>query len=281
MRALVTGGAGFIGSHLVDALVERGDEVTFVDNLVGGTRHYNLGAAFRFTDILDWASPARLRGFDVVFHLAASKATVCLEDPERDLLTNALGTLRLARAAADAGCTFVHASTGSVTDVASFYGASKAAGEHYVRLVGEMAGMPWTALRYYHVIGPRQSDADTGGVVPIFLRRAREGLPLIVHGTGEQFRSFTSVHDVVQATLRVAEEPQRAVLDCASGIRVSIMDLALFIAAEHGGSIELAPRRPGDVDEFHPDNAALRALGITFDTDWMGMVRATDLAVAA
>jgi nucleoside-diphosphate-sugar epimerase len=217
MKALVSGGAGFIGSHLVNALVARGDEVTYVDNLVGGTRHRNDGAQFIFASIEDWANPARLYGFEVVFHLAASKATVCRDDPERDLRTNALGTLRLARAAAATGCTFVHASTGSVADVQSFYGASKQAGEAYVRIVATETGMPWTTLRYHHVIGPRQSDAETGGVVPIFLRRVREGLPLIVHGTGAQIRSFTSVHDVVRATLAVAETPQRAVLDCVAG----------------------------------------------------------------
>lgn len=279
MRALVTGGAGFIGSHLVDALLTRGDEVTFVDSLVGGTRHRNPAAAFVYADIGDWATTARLYGFEVVYHLAASKATVCIEDPERDLRTNALGTLRLARAAAEAGCRFVHASTGSVVAQASFYGVSKAAAEHYVRLVGEQSEMPWTALRYHHVIGPRQSDAETGGVVPIFLRRAREGLPLIVHGTGGQVRSFTSVHDVVRATLMVGDAPRREVIDCASGIRVSIRELAEFVVAEYGGTIEDGPRKPGDVDEFHPDSAAL---GMEFNTDWRAMVRETaGLAVAA
>ena len=273
MRALVTGGAGFVGSHLVDALVARGDAVTYVDSLVGGTEHHNSLARFEFADLT--AMIPQLRQFDTVYHLAASKATVCLLDPERDLMTNAMGTLQLARAAAEAGCTFVHASTGSVTAQASYYGVSKAAGEQYVRLVGEMTGMPWTALRYYHVIGPRQSDAETGGVVPIFLRRSREHQPLIVHGTGAQVRSFTSVHDVVRATLTVGDKPQRAVLDCASGIRVSIKELADFVCSEYGGTIEYGPRKVGDVDEFFPDPSALRALGIDFDTDWHGIVRET------
>ena len=280
MRALVTGGAGFVGSHLVDALVARGDDVTYVDALVGGTVHHNPGATFVHADILNW--PHSLIGFDAVFHLAASKATVCMADPERDLRTNALGTLRLATMAARAGATFVHASTGSVAAAASYYAISKGAGEQYVRLVGELEGMPWTALRYYHVIGARQSDdQDIGGVVPIFLRRASLGLALMVHGTGAQVRSFTSVHDVVRATLLVADKPQRAVLDCASGIRVSIRELAEFIAADHGLAILSGPRRPWDVDEFFPNSDRLRELGIDFDTDWRRLIRAMGVGQVA
>ena len=283
VRAIVTGGAGFIGSHLVDALLARGDTVVCIDNLAGtggSTRnidHLRGHERFAFVeaDITALADDAGFgEGADVLFHLAASKATVSLADPERDLRVNALGTLRLARAAAAEGMRFVHASTGSVTAKASYYGISKAAGEEYVRLVGDYTGMAWTALRYYHVIGPRQSDADTGGVVPIFLRRAREGRPLCVHGDGSQVRSFTSVHDVVRATILVGDEPQRDVLDCASGIRVSVRELAEFVISEYGGRIEYGPRRAGDVDEFYPDACGLRSMGVTFDRDWKGMVRA-------
>lgn len=288
MSAIVTGGAGFIGSHLCDALIERGDDVTCIDNLVGmggSTRnidHLMGHPRFRFVpqDVAEVTDlPA---GTDVVFHLAASKATVCRDNPDLDLRTNAQGTLRIALAAAEAGAIMVHASTGSVTNVASFYGASKAAGEQYVRLIGEQRGLAWTALRYYHVIGPRQSAVDgKGGVVPIFLRRAQAGLPLVVEGTGEQVRSFTSVHDVVRATLLAADRPQRAALDCASGIRLSVMSLALFIASEYGGRIEMAPRRVGDVDEFYPDNRRLVDLGVEFSRDWVGMVREMAVGAAA
>jgi nucleoside-diphosphate-sugar epimerase len=290
MKSVITGGAGFIGSHLADALIERGDQVLVIDNLVGtGDSTRNIAHLLehpRFSFVKgDVAAIDELPDCHVVFHLAASKATVCMADPERDLRTNALGTLRIAQAAIDAGATLVHASTGSVMDghPASFYGTSKGAGENYVRLIGEQTNLPWTALRYFHVIGPRQSDADTGGVVPIFLRRARAGLPLVVEGTGTQVRSFTSVHDVVRATLAVAERPQRRVLDCASGIRVSIAELAAFVRTEFGPvPVVAGPRRSGDVDEFHPDNRVLRELGIDFDQDWQGMVRAmVPMAVAA
>jgi UDP-glucose 4-epimerase len=299
-RAVVTGGAGFVGSHLCDALIERGCEVICVDNLVGSggsTRnidHLLNDPRFTFANqsIVDWAPSADLRGVDCVFHQAASKNTVCMDDPELDLTVNGLGTLRLLLAVRDHGVPkFVHGSTGSVfgelqerqdelhpKNPVSFYGVSKLAGESYCRVFGQIYGLDYTVFRYYHVIGPRQDDSDTGGVVPIFVRRCLEGRNLTIYGTGEQIRSFTSVADVVEANIRAAEEGPKATgyLNCASAIQVTIQELAEFVIAETGANVEIehAPWRPGDIRKFDIDNSRIRAaLGMDFNTNWQEVVR--------
>jgi UDP-glucose 4-epimerase len=290
VRALVTGGAGFIGSHLCDALLERGHEVTCVDNLVGSggsTRnvaHLDGHPSFRLVteDFVEWVTRADLRGTDCIFHLAASKNSVCRADPERDLLVNALGTLRLARAAQEAGVRkLVHASTGSVfgevgTPV-SYYGVSKLAGESYVPVVSSDGDLDWTILRFYHVIGPRQDDSAAGGVVPIFVRQALRGEPLTIDGDGGQTRVFTSVYDAVRAALIAMEHPgsRRATLTCASGVRVTVRELADYVIERTGsrGGAHHGPPRPGDIRHFEVDNGQLRSLGLEFDTEWQAVVR--------
>ena len=273
--------------------------MTAVDNLVGtggSTRNVeHLAGDPRFElvteDVVSWASRAPLDGVDCIFHLAASKNVVCLEDPERDLTVNALGTLRLVRAAARAGVRkFVHSSTGSVFGEAgsvhtegtpkrpvSFYGTSKLAGETYCRIVAGMSGLDATILRYYHVIGPRQDGSEYGGVVPIFASRALRGEPLTIDGDGGQTRTFTSVHDAVKANLIARDNPEArgAILTCASGIRVSILELASFVLEATGSraGVRHAPTRPGDIRSFEVDNAELRRLGLEFRTDWREMVR--------
>lgn len=296
---MVTGGAGFVGSHLVDALLARGEKVTAVDNLVGthgslknlqpSLAHPNL--TFHEEDILDWATPAALDGVDTVFHQAASKNTVSISDPERDLAVNALGTLRILMSCVEAGVRkFVHGSTGSVfgelesrqdelhpTRPRSFYGVSKLAGESYCRVVTQIYGLDTTVLRYYHVIGPRQDDSDTGGVVPIFIRNCEEKSPITIFGTGEQVRSFTSVNDVVDANLLVADESRSTgqFYNCASAIKVSIQELAEFVrdAMESGVPIVYDEWRRGDIISFEVDNSKILALGASFDTNWRDVVR--------
>ncbi len=295
----MTGGAGFIGSHLCDALVSRGDRVVCVDNFVGthGSKrnidHLLHHERFEFVneDLVEWAATADLSGIDTVFHQAASKNTVSIADPELDLTVNALGTQRMLRAAVRGKVRkFVHGSTGSVfgalrdyqdeehpKNPRSFYGVSKLAGESYCRVIGEMCGLDYSVLRYYHVIGPRQDDSDTGGVVPIFIKRCEDKRDLTIYGTGEQSRSFTSVLDVVAANLLVAEkaDASQQFFNCASGIRVTIQELADFIIAEMNSEVAITHEdfRPGDILDFNVDNAKIKKLGMTFNQDWRGVVR--------
>jgi UDP-glucose 4-epimerase len=286
-KVLVTGGAGFIGSHLCDDLLARGDHVVCVDNLVSTGGHTNnIENALRhpnFTfirdDITTWEID--LADVDCIYHQAASKAVVCQDDPELDLAVNAGATLRLLRAAKKAGTRkFVHASTGSVygesdtmltedhpCNPVSFYGVNKFAAEGYCRIVTRQ-GMDVTVLRYFHVIGARQS---TVGVVPYFVQLALTDQPITIDNDGEQTRSFTSVDDVVRANI-LASDGAAGVFNVASGLSVSINELADFIISEIGSDskIEYRQRRKGDIDHFR---VSADAIGMRFNTDWRGMVR--------
>lgn len=291
-RALVTGGAGFVGSHLVEGLLDEGIEVVSVDDYSAGKRE-NLEPFRghpRFEEVdCDITDVDRLRphfeGVDVVFHQAASKMTVCLRDPRRDLDVNARGTFNLLELARDSGVKkFVHASTGSVygearyypTDEShplnprSYYGVSKLAGEKYVAAFGHLYGMDVTVLRYYHVYGPRQENSDVGGVVSIFARRALEGKPLVIYGDGTQMRSFTYVKDVVRINKLVATKPESRgeIYNCASGIRVTIRELAesvLAVLDRKDVGIEYRDWKIGDIKVFDVSNEKLKALGMTWE----------------
>lgn len=295
----MTGGAGFIGSRIVEMLLENGHEVICVDNLIGtqgssqNIDHLRSNPNFHFhqEDFVDWIETQELDGVDTVFHQAASKMTVSLDNPERDLRVNALGTQRLVFSAVKGRVRkFILASTGSVygdlidrqdevhpTKPNSLYGVSKLAGEGYTRAICRMEGLDFTILRYFHVIGCRQSDAPTGGVVPIFIRRSREGQDLVIDGSGEQIRSFTWVDDVARANLICSESPgaSNQVFNCASGIRVSVRALAEYILGLSGStvSIQHESERPGEVFNFDVVNEKIRSLGVVFRTDWQKVVR--------
>jgi nucleoside-diphosphate-sugar epimerase len=308
-RAMVTGGAGFIGSHLIRALVDRGIDVVSFDDYSAGKKS-NLDDVrgkpnFREVsgDVTDAASIRRaMEGVDTVFHQAASKKTVCMRDPSRDLAVNGGGALLLLQAAAELGVEkFVHASTGSVygepvafpqTEThrlrpVSYYGVSKLAGESYVNTFAHLFGVNATVLRYFHVYGPRQESSDVGGVVSIFLRRALSGQPLVVHGDGDQMRTFTWVGDVVEANLRAATRAiaRGKTYNCASGIRVTVKDLASKVIARVGKNIQIqhGDPLPGDIREFDVDNSLItKELGMVFERDFdRGLGKTLDWAIAA
>jgi UDP-glucose 4-epimerase len=298
-KHLVTGGAGFVGSRLVEMLLEEGNEVICVDNLVGTDGSLNNiehlltspNLEFHRDDFVEWIESNSLDGVDTVFHQAASKMTVSLEFPERDLRVNALGTQRLVRKAAEGGVRkVVLASTGSVygdlvaiqdeshpTNPNSLYGVSKLAGEGYTRAISMMWGLDYTILRYFHVIGSRQNDSPTGGVVPIFLRKSRDGENLTIFGDGEQIRSFTWVDDVARANILVSQSPEASnrTFNCASGIQVTINELANFVLdlTASQGSIDYEPFRTGDIQNFDVISDELKSLGVVFESDWRRVVR--------
>ena len=295
-KAMVTGGAGFIGSHIVGDLVKMGVETVSIDNYFAG-KHSNLEHLTGFPnftevecDVTDLANlETCFPGVEVVFHQAASKKTICLNDPRRDLQINAEGTFNLLELSKKYGIKkFVHASTGSVYGEAvylpqdekhplvptSYYGVSKLAGEKYVNAFEHLFGLDTTVLRYFHVYGPRQESSDVGGVVSIFVRLMLAGEPITIFGDGTQQRSFTYVGDVVKANLLAATTPgtKGEVLNCASGIKVTIRQLADMVAQTLGvGEPEIlyADWMPGDIKVFDIDNRKIRQkLGLDFITDF-------------
>ena len=294
-RAMVTGGAGFIGSHLVEELLKEGLEVVSIDNYVAGKKE-NLDLFHAYPnfkeincDILDYKRLEQyFEGIDIVFHEAASKMTVCLKDPRLDLSINAQGTFNILELSKKYGVKkVVHASTGSVYGPAhyyptneehplnptSFYGISKLAGDKYAKLFSELYDMDITILRYYHVYGPRQESSDVGGVVSIFARRAPHDQPLIIFGDGSQLRSFTYVKDVANINKHVAESEKTKgeAYNCASGIKVTILELAKKILAfykkEHL-DIQFCNWKLGDIKRFEVDNSKLKKRGLEFKTDF-------------
>ena len=295
-KALVTGGAGFIGSHIVEELVRMGVETISVDNYFAG-KHENLAHLKDFDnftevdcDITDLEGLEKhFPGVEVVFHEAASKKTICLSDPRRDLDINAKGTFNLLELSVKYGVKrFVHGSTGSVYGEAqyfpqdekhplvptSYYGVSKLAGERYVKAFETLHGLDVAILRYFHVYGPRQESSDVGGVVSIFTRRMLHGMPITIFGDGTQQRSFTYVKDVVRANLLAAtsDSAKGKVFNCASGINITISQLADMVAKileVQDLQIDYEDWMPGDIKVFDIDNSKIcQALGIEFLTNF-------------
>ncbi|MFZ5945162.1 MAG: SDR family NAD(P)-dependent oxidoreductase [Bacillota bacterium] len=294
-KALVTGGAGFIGSHIIEELLNEGLEVISIDNYSAGKKE-NLAPFHDFEgfteancDITDYDELKKyFTDVDIVFHNAVSKKTICLKDPRRDLQINAEGTFNILELSRDFNVKkVVHASTGSVYGEAkyypqdeehplnptSYYGVSKLAGEKYARAFVDLYDMDVTLLRYFHVYGPRQEYSDVGGVVSIFGRRILQNLPPVIFGDGTQQRSFTYVKDLVEINKLVAlkEETKGQAYNCASGINVTIKELAdnilkIFNKEELG--IEYAGWTPGDIKVFKVDNTKIKNLGFEFKTDF-------------
>jgi len=287
MKAVVTGGAGFIGSHIAELLLDEGYHVIVIDDLSAGKlENVPDGARFVEANVCNnwhWIAQ-QFEGADVVFHNAASKKRVCLEDPQRDLRVNAGGTLNLLRIAVEHKVKkFVHASTGSVygettrridewtcPDPVSYYGISKLAGENYVRLFSKK--IDTTILRYFHVYGERQENhPDYGGVIAIFKKQIAEGKPIKIYGSGHQQRLFTHVEDIARANLLVSHCPETRgqIYNCVAQQPVTINKLTRMMKAEkiiHADPLE------GDIFEFNVSNDKISKLGAkfrNFDAKWI------------
>lgn len=289
-RALVTGGAGFIGSHVCDAYLADGWEVTALDDLSAGKReNVPPGAAFAHLDI---RSPELcdllLEGqFDVVNHHAAQvDVRVSVARPREDASINVDGFLNVLEASRQAGVArVVYISSGGVVygeaddlpveetrdkGPLSPYGVSKLAGEHYLYYYRVVHGMTSVALRYANVFGPRQDPHGEAGVVAIFARRALRGQQLIVYGDGEQTRDYVYVKDVAQANLLAAtlELPGSGSLDdfafnVGTGRETSVNELARRTAEVSGRELDVKrePARPGELLRSALDVGKLRAAG--------------------
>jgi len=281
MRTLVTGGAGFVGSHVVDALIARGDEVHVVDNLSTGSRaNLAAGAELHELDIRDPALEAlggELRP-DVVFHLAAqADVGTSVERPTFDAEVNVTGTVRVLEAARAAGARVVFTSSGGTiygechepaTEddprvPISPYGVSKLAGEEYVAGWNRLYGTSHVVLRLANVYGPRQIPELEGGVVAIFLDRLGRGEKCQIFGDGSVERDFVYVSDVAAAFLRAAATGT-GTYNVGTGVATNILDLYRLCARAAGVDREpnFAEAHPGDLQRSVIDaSRAERELG--------------------
>jgi UDP-glucose 4-epimerase len=294
VRAIVTGGAGFIGSHLVDTLVARGDEVTVFDNFSTGRRErLNEGARLVEGDVRDAAGveEAFAAGAEVCFHLAAqADVRVSVERPDFDLEVNVLGTVRVLEAAGRQGTQVVLASTGgaiygecerpaaedALRRPIAPYGAAKLAAEEYLATYNRLQGGSHVSLRYGNVYGPRQDPHGEAGVVAIFFGRLARGEGLRVFGDGQQTRDYVFVNDVVAATL--AAPGRSGVFNVGTGIETSVLELAETCGRVAGVEIDLAfePPRPGEIQRSVLDPAlAERELGFRAQTSLEGGLAST------
>jgi UDP-glucose 4-epimerase len=292
MRALVTGGAGFIGSHLVDALVARGDEVVVVDDLTTGY-HDNVNSRARLV-VGDVADPAVMAevvgGVEVVFHLAAARAVLrSVEQPLATDRTNTGGTLNVLEAARRAAVRRVvwasssslYGGTGPVPtpessslDPRSPYAVSKLAGEHYARIYWELHRLETVSLRLFNVYGPRQRrDSQYAAVIPLFVAALLSARPAEVHGDGHQSRDFTYVDDAVGAFLAAASAPAMTcagrAYNVAGGQETTVLELLAALEDIVGVNVVPVhvPARPGDVGRSLADCAAAAA-----DLGWAPVV---------
>jgi UDP-glucose 4-epimerase len=268
MKALVTGGAGFIGSHLSERLLAEGHQVTIIDDLSTG-RIENLAAVVGSPGLrTHWASILEDEGLqelvdecDVVYHLAAAVGVrLILERPVETIETNILGTDRILRAAAKGQKKVVIASTsevygkndqvplkedddgifGPTTKSRWSYACAKALDEFLGLAYVRARGLPVVIVRYFNTIGPRQTG-QYGMVVPRFVQQALAGEPITVYGDGEQSRSFTDVDDVVRATLAVSRHPRAVgeVFNVGTGSEITINQLATRVKALTGSRSEI------------------------------------------
>jgi UDP-glucose 4-epimerase len=281
MKSIVTGGAGFIGSHIVDRLVELGHEVIVIDNesaTVHDHFYYNDKATYYKIDVGDYTGIRPLfEGVDYVFHLAAeSRIQPTIDNPLLCLLTNAYGVASVLQSAREAGCKKVmYSSTSSVyglknkpplredmsEDCLNPYSVTKYTGEKLCKIYTELFGLKTVTFRYFNVYGPREPlKGPYAPVVGLFLRQKRAGEPLTIVGDGFQRRDFTHVDDVVEANIRAMSYKGNSLLfNVGTGCNHSVLELAKTIS----DTIKFIPPRQGEAKETLADTEK-----IMFEFDW-------------
>lgn len=278
-RSFVTGGAGFIGSNLVDALLAKGHEVVCVDNessISTDQFHWNPSASNHKVDICDMGAMEPLfKGVDFVFHLAAeSRIGITMENPVKAYETNVVGTVNVLQCARKNSIKRVMFSSTSSAygrnpspnyesqpdDCLNPYSSSKAAAEKACRLYWELFGLESVVFRYFNIYGPREPrKGQYAPVIGIFARQRAAGEALTIVGDGLQRRDFTHVNDVVSANILASERPLArddfaTVLNVGTGRNHSILELAGMISDK----ISFIPERPGEMRETLADNSKIR-----------------------
>ncbi|MGO4693578.1 NAD-dependent epimerase/dehydratase family protein [Paenibacillus sp. 2TAB26] len=287
MRVAVTGGCGFIGSHLVDSLIENGHEVLVIDNLSTGIlENLNRDALFVHTDITSELSKEALNNFqpEVVYHHAAQVSVMqSMNDPLADANCNIINTLTLLEHCKKANVKkIVYASSAAVYGnpqylpineehiqlPISYYGISKYTPEHYIRVFCANNKMKFTILRYANVYGDRQDGKGEGGVVSVFLEALNSGCGITIHGTGKQSRDFIFVKDIVSANLTVLNQGHDQIFNVSTGQPTSINELFEIITKYLNINIspEYISGREGDIDHSYLDNTM-----ITSATTWRSL----------
>jgi UDP-glucose 4-epimerase len=279
MRTLVTGGAGFIGSHIVDLLVAEGHEAAVIDNLVSG-KLCNLHPEARFYEV-DVVAPGLQQLFEtvrpeVVFHQAAQPSVKASTDnPCYDAQVNVLGLLNVLEACAATGVRkVVFASSGATYGNPDYlpmdeahpqrpespYGITKAMAEHYLKYYALDRGIGYTALRYGNVYGPRQDPHGEAGVVAIFTRQLLTGRVPVIHWDGEQVRDYVYVGDVARANLLAATAGNNGCYGIGTGVGTSVNMIYQALCDVIGVDVEpqRAPRRPGDLRAAYFDTTRAR-----------------------
>jgi len=264
-KYLVTGGAGFIGSHLADKLIENGNKIAIIDNLSGGKKeNINPKADFYDFDICDFEKIKPVfQGIDCVFHLAAiPRVPVSIKDPVNTSRTNILGTINVFKAGIDNNVKrIIFASSSSVygnqkklplredmkPDPISPYGLQKLAGEQFAGLFSRLYGVPIICLRFFNVYGPRiDPNGEYSLVIGKFLKQKKQGTPLTILGDGEQTRGFTYVGDVVDANIKAVESEK---LKGGEAINIGQKESSSinYLAGLIGGKVQYLPPRAGDI----------------------------------
>ncbi|BAP63283.1 NAD-dependent epimerase/dehydratase family protein [Methanococcus maripaludis] len=278
MKILVTGGAGFIGSHIVDILIENGHDVSILDNLsTGNEKNINKSAKFINGDILD--KNLDLTGFDCVIHEAAQiNVRTSVENPAFDGNINILGTINILEKIKEYNVKKIifSSSGGAVYGEPEYlpvdekhslkplspYGLSKFCAEEYIKLYGRLYGIEYCILRYSNVYGERQDPLGEAGVISIFIDKMKKGESPVIYGDGNQTRDFVNVNDVAKANL-MALNWKNDIVNIGSGKETSVNELFKIISSEIGFDKDpiYEKERDGEVYRIYIDYEKAKSLG--------------------
>ena len=278
MNSLVTGGCGFIGSHIVDRLVSIGHNVRVIDNLSSGDGYTNPKAEYHNLSITDYESIAKLFvNADNVFHLAAeSKIGPCLDNPQKACETNFVGTCNVLQASREENVKrFIYSGTSAVyglankppmkesmpNDCLNPYSLTKTSAEELVRMYNKLWGLNTISFRYFNVYGERQPESGQyAPVIAIFLKQLRDNTPLTIIGDGSQSRDFVYIDDVVDANMLALKTNNQSafgeVFNIGSGKNISVLEIAKLISDKY----EFLPSRLGEAQDSLADISKAKKL---------------------